>query len=604
MSEADVVLAPARAVSLQMEKFAQKLNLMKETLSGIDVSGIEKTADAMDALGSKIRQLMQAAKSGTETLMNSASSLMKSGFTAEADPAGGNTATDFAQSEKANTALAPQDKSVSAIMASGKDDIFSQTKENLGEASEVMDNFIDRVNSMKEGMKTLGSGALKAVDDCAGVLTKIESETKKLEKIFKSMDTFKKVGDLFSTYILPVFTKIGEVFALVSGGAGTLSEAFGAVFFTVSPVVLAIGALIAVFAALYVSCEDFRTFINEIVADVATGFFETVGEIQQKFMEIAGIIQLFIEENQPVIDGFIAVLKGIFEVGFVGIATIVQNAMLGIQCVISSVLDVIRGHIEFIFNTIRNIVHAFMEIIQGVIDIFMGIISGNWSRAWNGVKEVFGGIWDGIVGTFINIKDRIAGIFTDLASNCWTWGKDMIKGLIDGLKSMIDAVGNVVGSIAGKIKSFLHFSRPDVGPLRDYETWMPDFMQGLADGIMKNKSHVIDALKELTSDMQIFEPVEVSGLVSTGALFQENEEPDRKLNGSGNRPVQSGSAFQDAAGSFYPLMYNAYVQALTNVRPQTDVKVLLEGDARGIFRVVQTEAGRYMDLTGTAPFPV
>lgn len=575
MSEADGVLAPSRAVNIQLEKFAEKLNLLKESLGEMDVSGIEKAADAMETFEANIERLLHAAKSGSEALLKTASGILKTGFSPEADAASSNTATDFAQSEKANTALAPE-----------------------------MDDFIASVNSIKEKMKTLGSDAFKAVDAYAGALTKIEKETKNLEKVFKSMDTFKKVGELFSTNILPVFTKVGEVFSLVSGGAGTLSEAFGAVFFTVSPVALAIGALIAVFAALYISCEDFRNFVNEIIAGVATKFFETVGVIQQKFAEIAGIIQLFIEENQPIIDAFIAVLKGIFEVGFTGIATIIQNTMNGISVVIGSVLDIMRAHIEFILNTIRNIVHSFMEVIQGVIDIFMGIISGDWSRAWNGIKEVFGGIWDGIVGTFINIKDRIAGIFTDLISNCWNWGKDMIKGLIDGLKSMIDAVGNVVGSIAGKITGFLHFSRPDVGPLRDYETWMPDFMQGLADGILKNKSRVIDALKELTSDMQVFEPVEVNGLVHAGEWFQEKESLDRKLNGSVSQPVQSGSVFQDAVGSFYPFMYNAYVQALTNVRPQTDVKVLLEGDARGIFRMVQTEAGRYTKLTGASPFPV
>lgn len=40
--------------------------------------------------------------------------------------------------------------------------------------------------------------------------------------------------------------------------------------------------------------------------------------------------------------------------------------------------------------------------------------------------------------------------------------------------------------VGEKIRSFLHFSRPDEGPLRDYETWMPDMMEGLAKGIRNN----------------------------------------------------------------------------------------------------------------------
>ncbi|NFO89568.1 phage tail tape measure protein, partial [Clostridium botulinum] len=53
------------------------------------------------------------------------------------------------------------------------------------------------------------------------------------------------------------------------------------------------------------------------------------------------------------------------------------------------------------------------------------------------------------------------------------------------------------------IRSYLHFSVPDVGPLTDYESWMPDFMEGLSKGIEKTKSKVVDSIKGLTTDMQI-----------------------------------------------------------------------------------------------------
>ena len=50
-------------------------------------------------------------------------------------------------------------------------------------------------------------------------------------------------------------------------------------------------------------------------------------------------------------------------------------------------------------------------------------------------------------------------------------------------KGCINKVADAVKGVANKIKSFLHFSVPDEGPLADFESWMPDFMQGLADGI-------------------------------------------------------------------------------------------------------------------------
>ena len=66
---------------------------------------------------------------------------------------------------------------------------------------------------------------------------------------------------------------------------------------------------------------------------------------------------------------------------------------------------------------------------------------------------------------------------------------------------MIQSVINTVSGLADRIRSFLHFSAPDEGPLADYETWMPDFMKGLASGIEKNRDLVEKAVKDVASDM-------------------------------------------------------------------------------------------------------
>lgn len=100
---------------------------------------------------------------------------------------------------------------------------------------------------------------------------------------------------------------------------------------------------------------------------------------------------------------------------------------------------------------------------------------------------------------FTNVKNHITG----LASQAVTWGKDLVMGLVNGIKSCIGAVGDAVKSVADKIKSFLHFSVPDEGPLTEYESWMPDFMDGLAKGINKSKDVVAKAVEGVSQDMVI-----------------------------------------------------------------------------------------------------
>ena len=41
------------------------------------------------------------------------------------------------------------------------------------------------------------------------------------------------------------------------------------------------------------------------------------------------------------------------------------------------------------------------------------------------------------------------------------------------------------------------------GPLTDFESWMPDFMSGLAEGINKNKKLITNAISGVAESMQL-----------------------------------------------------------------------------------------------------
>ena len=63
----------------------------------------------------------------------------------------------------------------------------------------------------------------------------------------------------------------------------------------------------------------------------------------------------------------------------------------------------------------------------------------------------------------------------------------------------------------------MHFSVPDEGPLTDYETWMPDFMHGLAKGINQSKSMVAKAMDGVASDMVLSPSMSAAALSDGGA---------------------------------------------------------------------------------------
>lgn len=89
------------------------------------------------------------------------------------------------------------------------------------------------------------------------------------------------------------------------------------------------------------------------------------------------------------------------------------------------------------------------------------------------------------------------------SNNSLIWGIDMVLGLGNGIRKKGNSSWfvNILSGLAGKIASYLHFSRPDVGPLREYETWMPDMIEGLGKSLDKSSPKLIKSVKNMTGEM-------------------------------------------------------------------------------------------------------
>lgn len=79
-------------------------------------------------------------------------------------------------------------------------------------------------------------------------------------------------------------------------------------------------------------------------------------------------------------------------------------------------------------------------------------------------------------------KSGVSGLSSEMSR----YGSDAGSGFASGLSGSIGTIQRAASSAAAAVRRYMHFSRPDEGPLRDYEEWMPDMMQGFAKGIDDN----------------------------------------------------------------------------------------------------------------------
>lgn len=112
------------------------------------------------------------------------------------------------------------------------------------------------------------------------------------------------------------------------------------------------------------------------------------------------------------------------------------------------------------------------------------------------------GSWQGAVaGGVIGIVGKLLG--TSISTQAGSWGADLVSGLASGITSGGGIIAKAVSWIGGIISNFLHFSRPDEGPLREYEKWMPDMIQGMADGIRDNAYLLQEAAADLGGKLKM-----------------------------------------------------------------------------------------------------
>lgn len=201
------------------------------------------------------------------------------------------------------------------------------------------------------------------------------------------------------------------------------------------------------------------------------------------------------------------------------IITTVQSLFTGLVSTLSAIWSTIQVIASNAWELIKNVVLGPVLLLIDLVTGDFESLASDAQNIWNNIKSAASNIWNAIKSSVSNIasniktsainafRSMVSGIgsalsglggiiqsgfqsainfITSLPGKAIAWGRDFIDGLKDGILSGISGIVDAVKGIGDKIRSFLHFSRPDEGPLRDYETWMPDMMKGLAQGIYDN----------------------------------------------------------------------------------------------------------------------
>lgn len=248
---------------------------------------------------------------------------------------------------------------------------------------------------------------------------------------------------------------------------------------------------------------------------------QTTGEVKENVVSTTDVVT---DSYTAIVDGVAqAVTRTTTYVN--GIVTDVQEKTNGLKTEIKGVQGTVGSFSQFILDldtklggleqAASNLSKSplgswFSDLSKGYrasdsffdnIDI-VGLITGGVMGFATGVQNS-GNVYGGIAGAALSVIGNLLGTsLSGLATESNNWGADIVKGMANGMKQNAGKLATAAANLAKKIAEYIHFSRPDVGPLREYEQWMPDMVKGMAKGITDNAYVLRDAVRGLSGQME------------------------------------------------------------------------------------------------------
>lgn len=378
-------------------------------------------------------------------------------------------ADTVSESEKLQKQLAYQTKEMEAQekVVQAAQDTYKELCDTYGETSDEAAAFRSTLSQEIDTYEDLKDAVTETTDALEESQDKLAQFRKEAETVFNAADSFSgkvsslgnALSDLGDKFGLDVVSNLGEMISTFGDGASSILGFAG----TVSQVVSAGSELLSALGGM----ESVGGLLSTIGSALSSG----LGGIAST---IAGAV------------GSVGSLGSVFA----GLASTVGGSIGSIGAALTGVASTAGG-------VIGSIGSALAGLAGGPVGLAVAAVA-----ALGGTLLVAGADGDTLGEKLSNVFKGIGQTISNLVSSAFNWGRDLIEGIGEGIASAANWLFSGVKSIAQGIASFLHFSRPDKGPLREYEQWMPDMIAGMARGIRLNTGVLEGAAQDAASRMQ------------------------------------------------------------------------------------------------------
>ena len=202
-----------------------------------------------------------------------------------------------------------------------------------------------------------------------------------------------------------------------------------------------------------------------------------------------------------IVDGIVSALPGIATAAAKAIETLSKT-------LVSNFPTILQKGLELVEKVASGIVQGLPKVVSAAADVVSKIaksIGENLPTILKKGGELIGKLGAGIIEKIPDVVACVPKIFEAVknafAETDWiSLGKDIINGIIEGVKAMLDSLIAAVKNVASKayetVKSFFQIGSPSKLMANEVGRYIPE---GIAVGIEANEDSVIKAMNDLSA---------------------------------------------------------------------------------------------------------
>jgi TP901 family phage tail tape measure protein len=308
---------------------------------------------------------------------------------------------------------------------------------------------------------------------------------------------FKAAFDLVASVVKTAWAIISAVFAIWKTVMGAI---FGPILtFLVGFFTWAFGLISSGISAAWDFIKGISIATWNIISGFLTGVWNGIVSVATGVWDaIKGAILASWEFIKPYVMAAITFVSNIITVG-----------MNGIKIFIAAVWSTITGIINGVWNAIKAIFQRAVDTVVGIMNGIKKIVD-NVRNFFNQLKAAADGGTGSLIAFVKQIPGKILGAIGNLGSLLYNKGKELVQGLINGIKAMFNSLRSAAGDLVGIIGRFLPGSPAKEGPLSGEGYVLKRgqrFVGDFAAGILGRAKLARDAISSMIGDAAARLPV-------------------------------------------------------------------------------------------------